>query len=145
MAPVEKIHAVECDVFAPCALGGVLNETTIPELHCEIVCGAANNQLADEDGDDEKVEAAGVLFVPDFVANAGGVINIADELEGYDRSRAEARIRQIFDTTLTVLDRSATDCTTPRNAAERVAEARIDAIAGVSRIRTGRLTLTRQR
>ena len=90
-APVEQIHAVECDIFSPCALGAGLNERTIPELRCEAVCGSANNQL-EEEADGERIAARGVLYAPDYVANAGGVINIAVEAAGesYDRDAAFA-------------------------------------------------------
>jgi leucine dehydrogenase len=84
----------EVDVLAPCALGGVLNDRTVPQLRCRAIAGAANNQLAD-DTVGELLAARGILWVPDFVANAGGVVNISVELEpeGYDTARAEARVR----------------------------------------------------
>ncbi|HEV2761277.1 MAG TPA: Glu/Leu/Phe/Val dehydrogenase dimerization domain-containing protein, partial [Acidimicrobiales bacterium] len=77
---VEKIHAVECDIYSPCALGGVLNTNTIPELRCAAVVGSANNQLADDAASARLLADAGVLYAPDFVVNAGGLINIAEEL-----------------------------------------------------------------
>ena len=85
-------HTVPCDIFSPCALGAVLNSTTIPELRCEAVVGSANNQLASP-ADAERLRHRGIVYVPDFVANAGGVINIAEEPHGYDRDRAYDRIR----------------------------------------------------
>ncbi len=89
----------EVDVLAPCALGGVLDHETVPELRCAVVAGAANNQLADE-GIADLLHARGVLWAPDFVVNAGGIVNIAVELEpeGYDPRRARARVRGIDDT-----------------------------------------------
>jgi leucine dehydrogenase len=126
----DRVHAVVCDVFSPCALGATLNERTIPELQCAAICGCANNQLAtDEDGD--RLADAGVLYAPDYVANAGGVINIADELgpSGYDRERAYARVATIEETVRRVFDRATADGVTPARAADRLAEERL----GVSR------------
>jgi glutamate dehydrogenase/leucine dehydrogenase len=127
----ETAHTVECDIFAPCALGGVLDQHTIPELRCEAVVGSANNQLA-TDADAASLEERHILYAPDFVANAGGVINIAEEPRGYDRERAEQRISGIHDTVLQVLDRAEAEGITTAAAAERLAE---DRIAAVSRVR----------
>ncbi len=129
-------HRVECDVFAPCALGAVLSDTTVPELRCEIVVGSANNQLATDD-DDERLAARDILYVPDYVANAGGVINIAEEPAGYDHDRAWDRIAGIHDTVLEVLALAERDRITPANAADRYAETRIEAVASIKRLRAG--------
>jgi leucine dehydrogenase len=100
----DSIHCEPCDVFAPCAAGGVLNERSIPELRCRAIAGGANNQLSTE-ADDDRLHACGILYAPDFAVNAGGLINVADELSpgGYSRARALAkteeigpRLRQIF-------------------------------------------------
>jgi leucine dehydrogenase len=136
----EKIHAVEADVLAPCALGGAINDQTLPELRCQIVCGAANNQLRG-DGIDERLAAAGILCVPDFIANSGGVINIFEELEGYDPERARTRVRKIRATTSSVIERAEKDNVTPVLAARRLAESRIESVSRLSRIRAGRLEL----
>jgi leucine dehydrogenase len=92
----DMIHRVPCEVYAPCALGGTLNDLTIPQLACMIVAGSANNQCLRPDHSD-LLRACGILYAPDFVINAGGIINIAVELEptGYDEARAVARIRHI--------------------------------------------------
>jgi valine dehydrogenase (NAD+) len=130
IAAPASVHTVECDVLAPCALGASLNAQTIPELQCAAVCGCANNQLAtDEDGD--RLAAAGVLYAPDYVVNAGGVVNIADEVEpgGYDHDRAYARITRIEHTLLDVFARADADGITPAEAADRIAEARLSAAA----------------
>ena len=121
-----EAHAQPCDVFAPCALGAVLSERTIPELRCEIVAGSANNQLA-TDEDDDRLAARGILYVPDYVANAGGVINIAEEPGGYDRARAWRRIEGIADTVRGVIALATEQAITPAEAADRYAEAKIDA------------------
>jgi glutamate dehydrogenase/leucine dehydrogenase len=120
-------HTVECDVFSPNAYGGVLSAQTIPELRCAAVCGAANNQLATpEDG--FRIHERGVLYAPDYVVNAGGVINIADELRGrYDRERAWARVAGIGETMAGVLRTADDEGITPAEAADRIAERRIEA------------------
>jgi leucine dehydrogenase len=97
-----SIHAVDADVFAPCALGGTLNERTIPEIRARIVAGAANNQLATPE-DDARLAARGITYVPDFLASAGGVTNGVSELDGYDLADVEARIERIAATTEAVL------------------------------------------
>ena len=93
--PLDKIHAFEADVFAPCALGGGINDDTISELRCKIIAGAANNQLEREEHGD-KLRDLGILYAPDFVINAGGLINVEDELRGYDRERAMLKVQGIY-------------------------------------------------
>ncbi len=100
-APEDALR-VECDVLAPCALGGVFHDATIPQLRCRAVAGAANNQLADDRAAEQLAER-GVLFVPDFVASAGGIVNIAEEFVGYDRTRALEHTAEIGPTTTRVL------------------------------------------
>jgi len=136
-APCEKAHTLECDVYAPCALGGALNATTIPELRCTAVVGAANNQLADE-ASAGALQQAGVLYAPDYVVNAGGVINIAGELapRGYHRERAYAQVRGIYDTTLAVLRTAEAERITTAAAADRMAEQRMEQLGHVRLIRT---------
>ncbi len=121
----DAAHAMECDVYSPCALGGALSEVTIPALRCAAVVGCANNQLATPQ-DAQRIAASGVLYAPDYVANAGGVINIAQEQGGYDRARAEARIQGIHDTVLRVLDLADAEGITTAAAADLLAERRID-------------------
>ena len=98
----DAIHAVDADVLAPCALGGTLNERTIPEIRARIVAGPANNQLATPE-DDARLAARGITYVPDFLASAGGVTNGVSELDGYDRADVEARIERIAATAEAVL------------------------------------------
>lgn len=131
----DRAHAVDCDVYAPCALGAGLSATTIPELRCQVIAGSANNQLA-TDEDDDRLAAHDILYVPDYVANAGGVINIAEEPAGYDRDRAWARIAGIHDTVLDVLTLAERDGVTPALAADRYAEERIATIGAVSQLRS---------
>jgi leucine dehydrogenase len=125
IVPDDRAHTVPCDVYAPCALGAVLSETTIPELACAAVVGSANNQLATEQ-DAQRMQASGVLYAPDYVVNAGGVINIAEEKDGYDRDRADERIRGIHDTVLRVLDLAEAEGITTAAAADLLAERRIE-------------------
>jgi leucine dehydrogenase len=117
-------HMVPCDIFSPCAYGAVLSARTIPELRCAAVVGAANNQLA-EPADADRLASAGIVYVPDFIANAGGVINIAEELHGYDHQRARDAVAHIRETTAAVLHISATEGIGTEEAAERLAEVRI--------------------
>lgn len=127
-------HKVECDIFAPCALGAVLRPETIPELQCAAVVGAANNQLG-TDADAVLLRDRGILYAPDFVANAGGVINIAEEPAGYDRQRAWDRIRTVYDTTEAVFARADAEGITTGEAANRLAEERIASVSQVKLIR----------
>jgi leucine dehydrogenase len=130
-------HAVPCDIFSPCALGAVLNSSTIPEMNCDAVVGSANNQLASL-ADAERLRHRSIVYAPDFVASAGGVINIAEEAHGYDRDRAYARMEAIHDTLLAVFERSDVENITTSAAAERLAEERIASVSQVGLLRTGR-------
>ena len=137
VAPVEKAHVVDCDVFSPCALGAVLNPVSIPELRCLAVVGSANNQLADPSCA-LLLEEAGVVYAPDYVVNAGGMINVAEELRGYHRERAYAQVRRIFDTTASVLAAADSGGITTVEAADRVAERRLEEVGRLQLIRTFR-------
>lgn len=101
--PPDKIFDQECDIFAPCALGGVINDDTIPRLKAKIVCGSANNQLLEEEHG-KALSERGILYAPDFIANGGGVINVADEFlpGGYNRERSLAKVSRIYDILLKV-------------------------------------------
>lgn len=101
---INDVAKVHCDVFAPCALGAGLNDDTIPHLHARIVAGAANNQLAEpRHGDD--LHARGILYAPDYAINAGGLVNVAQEVKGYDASVARERTMKIFDTMWEIFER----------------------------------------
>jgi leucine dehydrogenase len=99
--PPEQILEAECDVLAPCALGGVIGDEIIPRLKCRIVCGSANNQLQDID-DADALRRAGILYAPDFIVNAGGLISVADEMTGWNRDRVLTRVEKIGRTLLDV-------------------------------------------
>jgi leucine dehydrogenase len=122
----ESALFADVDVLAPCALGGVLSADTVPHLRARAIAGAANNQLADETVAAQLAERD-ILWVPDFVANAGGVVNISVELEpeGYDAARAETRVRAVGDTVRTVLDHAESAGVTPLAAANEIARRRV--------------------
>ncbi len=117
------------DILCPCALGGLLTEAAVPDLHCAIVVGAANNQLASAQVADS-LAAAGILYVPDFLANAGGIINIAEEARGYDRARAAKAVGQIRNTATLVLEQAEARGITPLAAAEELVARRLAGAGG---------------
>lgn len=99
-----KIYTLDLDIFSPCALGGVVNDDTIGHLNCSIIAGGANNILDDEERHGEMLRERNILFAPDYVINAGGIINISSELEGYNEQRAMEKTARIYDTTLEILN-----------------------------------------
>ena len=125
-ASTEDLLAGTLDVYAPCALGGALTDEVAAVLSARVVCGAANNQLA-HPGVDKTLADRGIVYAPDYCVNAGGLIQVADELEpsGFSFERAEQRATHIYDTTRQVLDRAARDGVSPALAADRLAEARM--------------------
>jgi len=136
-AEVEAVDAdalvsQDMDVYAPCALGGALSDETVPVLQAKIVCGAANNQL-DHPGIEKVLADGGVLYAPDYVVNAGGLIQVADEIEGFNFDRAKAHAAKIFDTTQQVFAIAADEGVPPAVAADRFAERRM---AEVGRLRS---------
>ncbi|MEW6154074.1 MAG: Glu/Leu/Phe/Val dehydrogenase dimerization domain-containing protein [Actinomycetota bacterium] len=133
---VPDAHTMACDIFAPCALGGLLDAVTIPRLRCAAVVGSANNQLAEPAGAKLLAEA-GVLYGPDYVVNAGGLINIAEELSprGYHPERALKAVTRVFDTTALVLRTAEAEGVTTVDAADRLAERRMEEMAHVQQIR----------
>ncbi len=112
------------DIYAPCALGGALDDEVVGVLSAKIVCGAANNQLAHE-GIDKLLEEHGITYAPDYCVNAGGLVQVADELEGFNFDRAKVRAAKIYDTTLGVLEHAQSEGVTSAVAADRVAEQRM--------------------
>ena len=120
---VDEILGAECDVLAPCALGAILNDRTIPQLRTRVICGPANNQLG-ELRHAEDLQRRGILYAPDYVVNAGGILNISVELdsEGYDDRRATDRVHTIVPALEEVLEYARTENVTTAQAAEEVAE-----------------------
>jgi leucine dehydrogenase len=133
---VDEIFDVDCDIFAPCAMGGALTAATVDRLKCQAVVGSANNQLETEAQADQLAQQ-GILYTPDFVVNAGGIINIADELRGYDWKRAVNAIDQIYDNVNQVLDTARRRGINPNTAAIEVAEERISSIGSINLKRRG--------
>jgi len=128
---VDEIHRVQADVYSPCALGGVLNEKTIPEINSPIVAGAANNQLLDEYNDGLKLKDRGILYAPDYVINAGGLINVAHELSGYSDELSRSDTKRIYQTTLKVFEHAAKENITTNQASDEVALKRIHEVKGL--------------
>ena len=114
------------DIYAPCALGATVNDETLSRLKCSIIAGAANNQLEDEKVHGEAIKSRGIVYAPDFLINAGGLINVYSELHGYDRDQALERTRKIYDTTLEILVKAEQEDITTHEAALRIAEQRIN-------------------
>ena len=135
VADVAALVRSELDVYAPCALGGALDEVTVEVLSAKVVCGAANNQLVVEGpgGTAQALMARGITYAPDFLVNAGGVIQVSDELHGFDFARAKQRTTGIFDATASVLRVAADKGISPAAAADHIAEARIEQV-GSNRI-----------
>jgi leucine dehydrogenase len=123
--PADEIVDVQCDVFSPCATGAVLSETTIPRLRCRVVAGAANNQLAEPE-DAERLAERGIVYAPDYVVNAGGVIHLVGfELLGEDRERVDQRLRGIADTLTEVFEKADADGLSAAAAADAIVEQRL--------------------
>src|SRR5689334_8983190 len=128
----DEIYGVEADLFAPCALGAIINDVTIPQLKVAVVAGAANNQLLEERHGDE-LERRGILYAPDYVANAGGVINVYSELAGWTSARSFRKADEIYDTILRVFSIAKEDKVPTYVAADRLAEQRIKAVGAMIR------------
>jgi leucine dehydrogenase len=133
--PLGDIHKQEVDIFAPCALGGGVNDDTISEFRCKVIAGAANNQLeSPEHGD--KLRDLGILYAPDFVINAGGIINVEDELRGYDRERAMKRVEGIYKAMQLIFALAREREISTAQAAQDYAEERIRKISRIRLVRT---------
>src|SRR4029079_17214380 len=124
---LDEIYDTDAEVYSPCALGGTVNETTLPRLKCKIICGAANNQLAN-DAIGAEVEKRGMLYAPDYAVNAGGVMNVSLEIDGYNRERAMRMMRTIYHNVGRIYEIAERDAIPTYKAADRLAEERINAI-----------------
>jgi valine dehydrogenase (NAD+) len=132
-----ELIASKLDVYAPCALGGGVDDDTVAALSARIICGGANNQLAHA-GVDKLLADRGIIYAPDYLVNAGGVIQVADELQGFSFERAQSRAEQIFGTMQRLLASAAADGVPPAVAADRLAEGRIAAIGRLRGIYLGK-------
>lgn len=130
----DKMFDLDIDIYAPCALGATVNDDTLGRLKCKVICGAANNQLAVEKKHGELVMQKGLIYAPDFVVNAGGIINVFYELEGYNRERALAHAEKIYDTTWNIFQTAKTQNIPTYAAANKIAEQRIESIARINAV-----------
>ncbi len=126
---LKAIHSLDVDVFAPCAMGAILNDKTIPELKCQIVAGAANNQLAEPGIHGAVLKKRDILYAPDYAINAGGLINVSNELEGYNRERAFNQAEGIYDILMSIFKRANEEDIPTNIASDILAEERIRNIA----------------
>lgn len=127
-AALNDIHRLAVDVYAPCALGGTLNEQTIPEIKAPIIAGAANNQLLDEASHGSMLKERGILYAPDYVINAGGLINVYQELQGYDAQIAKKKAANIYDTLLAIYKDAEDKGITTNQSSNELAEQRLNSV-----------------
>jgi leucine dehydrogenase len=122
--PANEIYDADADIFAPCAMGAIINRETVERLRTAVIGGAANNQLAKEE-DGEVLRRRGVLYAPDFVINAGGMIRVASELKGFDQDQVDRQVEAIGDTLLDIFARAEAEAIPTQEAAIRIAEQRL--------------------
>ena len=130
----DNIYDVEADIFSPCAVGGILNATTIPRLKCAIVAGSANNPFDDDVAHGDMLNKRGILYAPDYVINAGGLINVANELEGHNRDFANEQATRIYDTMTAILDLADAEKISTYEASTRMAERRLSQIGHIKHL-----------
>ncbi|CAN5401428.1 Glu/Leu/Phe/Val dehydrogenase [soil metagenome] len=128
IVPTGAAYDLDINIYAPCAMGATLNTETIDRLKCQVIAGAANNQLEDEQTHGQMLIEKGIVYAPDFLINAGGVINCYMELDGYSRERAMAGTERIYDRTLEIFAKAEAEGITTQAAAIKLAEERIEAI-----------------
>ena len=133
----EEIYGVECDIFSPCAMGAVINDFTIKQLKCKVIAGSANNQLA-EDKHGDMLEEKGIVYAPDFVINGAGVMNVYEEMKGYNVERAMSRAATVYDNVRKVFEIAKLDGIPAYNAADMMAEERIEKIWRITKILNNR-------
>ena len=122
----DAIYDVDMDIYAPCALGASVNDYSLSRLNCEIIAGAANNQLADEVKHGQMLMEKGIIYAPDFLINAGGLISVYSEIKGYDQKETFAKTKEIYNTTLDILRKSELEGITSHEAAKQIAQARVE-------------------
>ena len=128
---LNDIYGIDMDIYAPCALGATVNDDTLSQLKCSIIAGAANNQLKDETIHGEVMKDKGIIYVPDFMLNAGGVINCYAEVKGLSADWAMGKAEDIYNTTLSIINRSVSDNVPTYKIANKMAEERIASIGKV--------------
>jgi len=121
------IYDLEMDIYSPCALGATLNTESIQKLKCQIIAGAANNQLEDERIHAKQLKERGIIYAPDFLINAGGLINVYSEIKGFSREKSLEETKNIYNTTLEILNKAEEDGITTNQAAISIAEQRLEA------------------
>ncbi len=121
----DEIYSQEVDVFAPCAMGGIINSQTIPQIQAKIIAGAANNQLENERLHGQRLVEKGILYCPDYVINAGGIINVYNEMIGYEEDKAFKQVNNIYDTLLAIFEIAKQQGITTNDASKRLADERI--------------------
>ncbi len=143
--PIDEIYGLDVDIYAPCALGATVNDDTIPQLKAAIIAGAANNQLESESKHGVALTKAGILYAPDYAINAGGLINVANEMDRYNRDRAFSQAEGIYDTLMTIFKLSDDENVPTNVAADRVAMNRIDSMGKLKSIHLPRTNLMSKR
>lgn len=138
----DDIYGLDVDIFSPCALGGIINDDTMDQFNCDIIAGAANNVLDEEDKHGQMLLDKGILYAPDYVINAGGLINVASELEGYNEERAHGQAEKIYDTILDILNYSEENDTPTFTASNILAEQRMDNVGKIHNIYTSQSSFT---
>ncbi len=134
----DDIYALDVDVFSPCALGGVVNDETISQLNCDIIAGSANNVLENEEKEGQILVDKDILYAPDYVINAGGLINVASELEGYNEQRALSKATRIYDTILDIYEYAEENEVTTLAASNKLAEERIRKVGNIHEVYTSK-------
>lgn len=122
----DDLYSADVDIYAPCALGATINDATINKLKAKVIAGAANNQLANEEVHGKILQERGILYAPDFLINAGGIINVYAEIVGYDKDEAMRRTENIYNTTLEIFNFAEANGITTQQAAMSIAQKRID-------------------
>ena len=133
----DDIYGIDCDIFAPCALGGVINPETIPQLKCKVIAGGANNQLMSE-SDGEALHRMGIMYGPDYILNSGGIVNVESEISGiYNADRAREKTERVYEIMERVISISKTEEIPSAKAADRLAEERLKSVQGIRPVYRG--------
>jgi leucine dehydrogenase len=131
----DDVYRVDCDVFAPCAIGGIVNKRTIDLIRAPIVAGGANNVLEDEESDSVRLVERGITYAPDYVINAGGLMSVYAELRNWPAEKAMDDAENVFNTVKRVLHKAQAESVSTITASNRLAEERIEAVAALRRLR----------